>query len=223
MCEGKTGFLPQQERRQAFAIVDALRYAGYQIAYLLGGWIILTVVICLVLLFITFSIVLPCLKIYPDWFWGPWFLKSFLWVILVPIGFYLAQVLVVGFFFQVRRPRQQPASQPADPVGWGGSPDAARPNGALLRVGAQPPLPDCEPTPLSQRGFLCVCATSSWRVHARWACPWSTALWFWWACSFFINIFIGLYSFILRLVLNVVLGMLWISRLDKNMMTRGYE
>ena len=40
---------------------------------------------------------------------------------------------------------------------------------------------------------------------------------------FFINIFVGLYSFIIRLVINILLGMLWISRLDKNMMTRGYE
>jgi hypothetical protein len=40
---------------------------------------------------------------------------------------------------------------------------------------------------------------------------------------FFVNIFVGLYSFIIRLVLNILLGMLWISRLDKNMMTRGYE
>lgn len=40
---------------------------------------------------------------------------------------------------------------------------------------------------------------------------------------FFINIFVGLYSFLVRFLLNFVLGLLWISRLDKNMMSRGYE
>ena len=40
---------------------------------------------------------------------------------------------------------------------------------------------------------------------------------------FFINIFVGLYSFVCRLVLNFTAGFLWISRLDKAMLPRGYE
>lgn len=40
---------------------------------------------------------------------------------------------------------------------------------------------------------------------------------------FFINIFVGLYSFIARLGVNMMASLLWLSRLDKNMMPRGYE
>lgn len=40
---------------------------------------------------------------------------------------------------------------------------------------------------------------------------------------FFINIFVGVYSFVLRLSLNMVHGLVFISRLDKSMLGRGYE
>ncbi|EDQ87990.1 uncharacterized protein MONBRDRAFT_26692 [Monosiga brevicollis MX1] len=175
MCYRKhLRFLPARSRNRAFAIVDALRYAGYQIAYLLSGWFILTIVICLVFLFIAFAhgllirlnnlnfcvqIVLPILDIYDDWFFKP-ILYAQIWVILIPLTFYILQVLSVYIFFQ------------------------------------------------SGQSFVIVNQRIFHNVDFF---------------VFFINIFVGLYSFIIRIILNVLFGLLWISRLDKNMMTRGYE
>jgi hypothetical protein len=41
--------------------------------------------------------------------------------------------------------------------------------------------------------------------------------------AFFINIFIGFYSFIIRISFSVVHALLWLSRLDKCALPRGYE
>lgn len=160
LCTGDRSFLPRLKSYNAsFAVVDALKYGGFQIAFILVGWLIIATIFCLVCLFIAFAIVLPILKIYDDWFWRP-ILLPHLWPVLVSVLFYVSQLLLVRFLFSARD-----------------SYDIRH-----MRV-------------FHNFDFF----------------------------VFFINIFIGLYTFAVRIILNFGFGLLWVSRLDKNMMSRGYE
>lgn len=77
--------------QSSFAIVDALKYAGFQIAYLLGGWLVNSLLLCIICLFITLAIVLPVLDVYSDWFFEPWLLLK-LYPIGIGLAFYILQV-----------------------------------------------------------------------------------------------------------------------------------
>ena len=160
LCMGDRSFLPKTLYAPSFAIADGLKYAGYQVAYMLLAWCLFTVLMCAVDLFVTLTIVLPIMKIYDDFFWVPIFLPV-LWPILITISIYLVQVLCVRLFFQVEGSRY---------------------------------------------------AIQNRRVFHN------IDFFF-----FFINIYVGIYSFFQRLIQNIGLGVIWISRLDKNMMSRGYE
>lgn len=71
-----------------------------QIAYLIVGWAIMTVSQCAFFLLVTFTTILPILKIYPDWFWGPWLFRAVV-PLFISLGFYYLQVMLVKFFFTV--------------------------------------------------------------------------------------------------------------------------
>ncbi len=66
---GDRSFLPAKRSASSVAIVDALKYGGFQIAYTLWAWIILTLIMSAFCLFVTFAIVLPVLHVLPDWLW----------------------------------------------------------------------------------------------------------------------------------------------------------
>ena len=72
-----------------------------QIAYLLVGWAIMALMLCLVFLAITFTTVLPLLDIYGDWFWGPWVFSAAV-PLAISLVFYFLQVLLVRVIFSVR-------------------------------------------------------------------------------------------------------------------------
>eukprot|EP00051_Salpingoeca_urceolata_P027753 m.483135 g.483135 ORF g.483135 m.483135 type:complete len:1213 (-) comp22795_c0_seq1:125-3763(-) len=159
LCRGQRAFLPKTSYKSSVAIVDGLKYAGYQTAYLLVGFAIVAFVWCFVCLFIALTIVLPILDIYDDPFWKPVLLPR-MYPVLVSVGVWAVQYCLVRFVFQVD-------------------------GGYTIR---------------------------NLRVFHNFD-----------FFIFFVNVFLGLYSFVLRICGNLVATLLWISRLDKNMMPRGYE
>ena len=162
MARGDRSMIPKlHSQYPAFAIVDGLKYAGFQVAYVLVGWLFIALVWCLICLFIAFTIVLPIMKIYGDVFWKSIFLPR-MWPFVISIGLYYFQAGIVRLFFQ-----------------------ASGANGFNIR--------------------------NSRLFH-------NVDFFF-----FFINVFIGLYSFVVRLGANIFYGLLFLCRLDKNMLSRGYE
>eukprot|EP00055_Hartaetosiga_balthica_P008605 m.32615 g.32615 ORF g.32615 m.32615 type:complete len:1022 (+) comp6393_c0_seq2:174-3239(+) len=161
LCKGDRSFLPKkiETLSSSVAITDALKYSGFQIAYILGGWLINAFLLCILCLFIAFAVVLPLLHIYNDWFFKP-FLLHRLYPMFISVSFFIIQLLLVRYVFAIKKTY-------------------------AIRF---------------QRLFH----NMDFFV-------------------FFLNIFVGVYSFIARFVLTVATALLWIGRLDKNLLSRGYE
>lgn len=161
LCKGDRSMIPAMHTRYpAFAIVDGLKYAGFQVAYLLVGWLLVALVWCLICLFIAFTIVLPIMGIYKDFFWHDMFLPR-MWPFVISVGLYYFQALLVRLLFQTN--------------------------------------------------------SNSFNIRNRRL--FNNIDFFF----FFVNLFVGLYSFVVRLGANIFYGLLFLCRLDKNMLSRGYE
>lgn len=69
--------LTKQRPSPSDCIMSCVRYAGYQIAYLVFGWLLGTCILVLFCLLVTFTTILPILKIYGFGFWN-WVLVTLL-------------------------------------------------------------------------------------------------------------------------------------------------
>jgi hypothetical protein len=60
LARGDHSLIPRQHT-PSFAIVDALKYGGFQVAYLLVGWFCFAILFCLFCLVVTFTVILPAM------------------------------------------------------------------------------------------------------------------------------------------------------------------
>ncbi|EDV27002.1 uncharacterized protein TRIADDRAFT_54488 [Trichoplax adhaerens] len=158
---GSTSFLPQKKFSPTLTMAHSLRYSGYQIGYILWGFIISQVFLFVIAVLVAYFIVLPIMGEIPP------VLLNFLVSIWPSIAFSAA-----AYFIQYLLSRY-----------------------CLLKNRGKDGLV------VDNRRLL------------------SNAAYF----LFFYNIILGLFSALFRLLESLVLGVLFISRLDKSLLIRGYE
>ncbi|RDD46414.1 Stimulated by retinoic acid gene 6 protein-like protein [Trichoplax sp. H2] len=158
---GSTSFLPQKKFSPTLTMAHSLRYSGYQIGYILWGFIISQVFLFVIAVLVAYFIVLPIMGEIPP------VLLNFLVSIWPSIAFSAA-----AYFIQYLLSRY-----------------------CLLKNRGKDGLV------VDNRRLL------------------SNAAYF----LFFYNIILGLFSALFRLLESLVLGILFISRLDKSLLIRGYE
>eukprot|EP00040_Diaphanoeca_grandis_P015948 m.81997 g.81997 ORF g.81997 m.81997 type:complete len:983 (+) comp25477_c2_seq1:183-3131(+) len=103
---GDKQFLSKFEPGPYLALTDALKYASYQVIFVISGWLFSTVLVALVFLFIAYTIALPAMGTYRDVFW-PWVWKSFIWdsdaggmgILTLAILLWIVMMGFVWFFF----------------------------------------------------------------------------------------------------------------------------
>eukprot|EP00043_Microstomoeca_roanoka_P014518 m.143945 g.143945 ORF g.143945 m.143945 type:complete len:1214 (+) comp16032_c0_seq1:141-3782(+) len=92
------------------SIGSTLKFGGTQVASAIGGWVLGTCVLTLLIAFIAISTVLPFMNIYGDWFWPWWFqfviydheTGAFGFPVILLINYWLL-LFCVRFVFQISK------------------------------------------------------------------------------------------------------------------------
>eukprot|EP00041_Stephanoeca_diplocostata_P005251 m.58859 g.58859 ORF g.58859 m.58859 type:complete len:943 (-) comp15657_c0_seq16:1812-4640(-) len=150
------------------ALTDCLKYASYQVIFVVSGWMFSTLLLGLFFLLVAFLIILPAKGVYKDSFW-PWVWSTYMFnsetgevgVFLVTLLLYASLMGIVWFCFM-----------------------------------------DFKVTYAIQNRTL-----------------WDTFDLF----QSIANFLVGIFMFIRRILTQILFGVLFISRLDKPLVPRGYE
>ena len=166
--KGDKKFLSKFEPGPYIALTDALKYASYQVIFVISGYIFSTVLVAMLFLFIAYTIILPAQDHYPDLFW-PWIFNLFIYnsdaeslgMLSITLLLYAAMMAIVWYCF------------------------------------------------LDRNVYMAIQNRIFWDTFDLF--------------QTIANFLVGFFMFIKRLLVQILFGILFISRLDKPLVPRGYE